>query len=115
MPPHKVTVVKPWGRYDSLTLNEKTTVKIITVQPGESLSLQTHAHRSEWWIVLDASLDIVINDTTATLAQGQDIFIPAGTPHRVSGRDKPCRWLEIAYGLFAEADIVRLQDKYGRV
>lgn len=115
MKPHRTTVTKPWGNFDELTLNEKTTVKILTINPGEELSLQSHAHRDEWWIVLDEAMEVVIGDEKRTLHRNDEVFIPAGTHHRVIGLDQPCRWLEIAYGLFGETDIERYEDKYGRI
>lgn len=113
--PRKITVSKPWGGFEELTLNEKTTVKILTVNPGEELSLQAHEHRHEWWIVLDEAMQVVIDDTKLILGKGEEVYIPAGTKHRVIGLSRPCRWLEISYGEFLEADIERFDDKYGRV
>ncbi len=112
--PHRTTEDKPWGKFEEFTLNEKTTVKILTINPGEELSLQSHEHRSEWWIVLDEAMDVVLNDEQRTLHRGDEIFIPAGSKHRVIGLDQSCRWLEIAYGRFDEGDIHRFDDKYGR-
>lgn len=113
-PPHRSTVNKPWGGFDQFTLNEQTTVKILTVNPGESLSLQSHAHRSEWWIVLDTNMAVEIDGQRSTVNKGEDIFIPQGAKHRAIGLDAPCRWLEIAFGTFDENDITRFEDKYGR-
>lgn len=112
--PHRYRVDKPWGNFEELTLNEKTTVKILTINPSESLSLQTHDRRSEWWIVLDEAMEVTVGDVKKVLHKGDDIFIPAGTVHRVTGLDTPCRWVEIAYGPFFEHDIERIDDKYGR-
>lgn len=112
--PHTAHTDKPWGGFDELTLNEKTTVKILTINPGEALSLQSHAHRDEWWIVLDEAMRVVVGDQEKLLAHGDEVFIPRGTQHRVIGLTRPCRWVEIAYGEFLEADITRYEDKYGR-
>src|SRR3989338_4663707 len=53
---------RPWGAFERFTLNEKTTVKIITVNAGEAFSLQTHEHRDEFWRVLSGSGVIHIGD-----------------------------------------------------
>jgi mannose-6-phosphate isomerase-like protein (cupin superfamily) len=113
-PPARFTVSKPWGGFDQFTLNETTTVKILTVLPHESLSLQSHDERSEWWIILDTKMDIEIDGKRFTAYRGQDVFIPQGAKHRALGLDTPCRWLEIAFGTFNEDDIHRFEDKYGR-
>lgn len=114
IPPERFTVSKPWGGFDQFTLNEATTVKIITVLPHESLSLQTHKERSEWWIILDTKMDIEVDGKQFTAYRGQDVFIPQGVKHRAIGLDSPCRWLEISFGSFDENDIHRFEDKYGR-
>lgn len=113
--PHRFHQDKPWGGFDELTLNEKTTVKILTIRPGEELSLQAHEFRDEWWIVLDEAMKVILDDHDYLLAKGDEIFIPRGAKHRVVGLHTSCRWLEIAYGEFLEADITRFDDKYGRV
>ena len=113
-PPERFTVSKPWGGFEQFTLNEPSTVKILTVLPHEELSLQAHDNRSEWWIILDAKMDIEIDGNRITAYRGQDIFIPQGAKHRAIGLDAPCRWLEIAFGTFDEEDIHRFSDKYGR-
>jgi mannose-6-phosphate isomerase len=114
-PPERTTVSKPWGGFDQFTLNEQTTVKILTVLPHEELSLQSHEHRNEWWIVLDTKMEVEIDGKHFSAYRGQDVFIPKGAKHRVIGLDSPCRWLEIAFGNFDEEDIHRYEDKYGRV
>ena|SRR3989344_4022885 len=106
---------KPWGSFESLTLNEATTVKILTIKAGEALSLQSHAYRDEWWIVLDEAMRVVLDDKHILLAKGDELFIPRGTKHRIIGLTTTCRWLEIAYGEFLEADITRYEDKYNRI
>lgn len=112
--PKRQTLQAPWGAEDILTINEPSTVKVLTVLPGEELSLQAHDHRSEWWIVLDTKMRVVVNDKTFTVYRGDEVFIPQGAKHRAIGLDKPCRWIEISFGPFDEADIHRFADKYGR-
>ena len=106
---------RPWGRFEQFTLNETTTVKIITVLPGERLSLQRHEHRGEFWKVLDGPMDIEVDERSWTAAPGETIWCRQGGTHRMgNSTDVPARILEIAYGTFDEDDIERLQDDYAR-
>ncbi|WP_068396753.1 phosphomannose isomerase type II C-terminal cupin domain [Kribbia dieselivorans] len=106
---------RPWGAFEQFTLNEPTTVKIITVTPGQRLSLQTHAKRAEFWQVLDGPLDVTIDDRTWSAQRDEKVWIPLGAQHRLANStDVPARILEIGFGEFDESDIVRLQDDYQR-
>lgn len=106
---------RPWGGFEQFTLNEPTTVKIITVDPGQRLSLQTHEGRDELWTVLDGPLEVEIGGETRTAATGEKVWIPRGTTHRLRNTGSvPGRILEIAFGHFDEDDIERLSDDYAR-
>jgi len=107
--------LRPWGGFRRYTHNQVSTVKIITVNPGEVLSLQYHHHRDELWVALDSGLRVTLNDRVWDAAPYEEIFIPHGSRHRMSGAgEQPSRWLEISFGSFDENDIVRLEDSYGR-
>ena len=106
-------VKKPWGKFSQYTHNEKTTVKIIEVKKGESLSLQSHEKRDELWVALDDGLIVEINGEKTPAKKGQEFFIPRKTRHMLSAK-KNARVLEIAFGEFDEKDITRYEDKYGR-
>jgi mannose-6-phosphate isomerase len=105
---------RPWGRFRRYTHGAATTVKLITVDAGEALSLQRHQHRDELWVVLDPGLQVQIGDEVVVAAAGDEFLIPRGTVHRVVGGAAPGRFLEIAFGTFDEGDIERLDDRYGR-
>lgn len=105
---------RPWGGFERFTLNEKTTVKIVAVRPGESISLQTHERRDEFWRVIRGSGVIRIGDTDAEAREGGAFFCRRGEKHRVTGGPEGIAFLEIAFGDFDEGDINRLEDKYGR-
>ena len=107
-------VKKPWGKFRQYALNEKCTVKIITVNKNQILSKQKHKKRSEFWVILDTSLIVEVGKKKFTAKKGQEITIPKNTTHRVSATKKAC-FLEISFGYFDEKDIERLKDKYGRV
>lgn len=105
---------RPWGNFERFTLNEKTTVKIVTVNAGESISLQTHEHRDEFWRVLEGSGVIRIGEKDTDAHIGDMFFSPRHATHRVEGGPEGLVFLEIALGDFEESDIKRLEDRYGR-
>ena len=107
--------VRPWGNFERFTLNESTTVKIVTVSPGEGISLQTHEHRDEFWRVLKGSGTITIDELVHEAKTGDQFFSTRGQKHRVEGGPEGLQFLEIAFGEFDEHDITRLEDRYGRV
>ncbi len=111
---HREQEQRPWGSFDRFTHNELSTVKIITVNPGEAFSLQRHGRRSEWWKVLSGTGTITVGETTHAALPGDEFTIPQGTVHRAEGGETPLVRLEIALGEFDESDIERLDDKYGR-
>lgn len=106
---------RPWGGFDLYAVNEPCTVKVLTLRPGQRLSLQTHARRAEFWEVLDVALELTVGDRVFTAEPGQRVWIPVGTAHRIGNLgDRPGRVLEICYGPFEEGDVHRLHDDYAR-
>lgn len=105
---------RPWGGFRQYTYNEPSTVKLITVNAGESLSLQRHRERDELWVILDAGLLVEVDGTVIEAVQGQEFFVPRGVTHRVYGGVAGGRLMEVAFGRFDEDDIERLDDRYGR-
>jgi len=106
--------IRPWGMFERFTLNEKSTVKVITVNAGEAFSLQTHTHRQEFWRILSGSGTVMHGEETSSAKAGDEFMIEQGIQHRAEGGPEGLVFLEIAFGEFDETDIVRLQDKYGR-
>jgi len=106
---------RPWGNFERFTQNEPSTVKIITVKPEEALSLQTHAHRDEFWRILSGSGIVTLGNETQDVRPGDEFFIPKGMLHRAQAGKEGLQFLEIAFGIFNEADITQVQDRYGRV
>lgn len=120
MKPSSITE-KPWGRFEQFTNNELSTVKIMEVEAGKRLSLQSHQHREEWWIALDDGVIAEVDGVQKILKKGEQVFVPKGSRHRLScaaspieGAPKKVRVLEIAFGEFDEEDIVRYEDDWGR-
>ncbi|PKK83379.1 MAG: mannose-6-phosphate isomerase [candidate division Zixibacteria bacterium HGW-Zixibacteria-1] len=110
-----ITDIRPWGNFIQYTNNEICTVKIITVDPNQTLSLQSHKKRDELWVVLDEGLRVELDDETLTPKPGDQIFIPRHTKHRLGSIGKRARVMEISFGYFDENDIERYDDIYGRI
>ncbi len=89
-------------------------VKIITVKAGEASSLQYHDHRDEYWTIVSGEGVAEVGDVRIQLAKGATCFVPRKTHHRVTGGSAELVFVELAFGDFDEADIVRLEDRYGR-
>ena len=111
---HFAKDTRPWGSFDRFTLNEKSTVKIITVSPDEAFSLQTHEHRQEFWRILKGTGDITVGNEVHHGKEGDEFFIETQTKHRAQAGKDGLQFLEIAFGEFDEGDITRLEDNYGR-
>src|SRR3989344_6579012 len=99
-------VKKPWGSFIQFTKEEKTTVKIIQVNKGGMLSLQSHKNRDELWIALDNGLTAQKGKAKKMLKKWESIFIQKNTKHRLSSKNGG-RVLEISFGTFDESDITR--------
>jgi mannose-6-phosphate isomerase len=107
--------VRPWGKFRAFPHEEAGSIKIITIEPGGSLSLQYHRRRAEFWIPLDEGLEVTVGDRVWRPSPNEEIFIPKEARHRLRGiGSKPARIMEIWLGDSDEADIVRLEDVYGR-
>ncbi len=105
---------RPWGTFKRFTHNEFSTVKIISINPNQELSLQYHDKRQEFWRVLSGNPIITVGEKSGPAAPGDEFFVDVKTPHRMKAQEKPVDILEIALGDFDEKDIVRLEDRYGR-
>lgn len=105
---------RPWGYFTQFTKNTPSTVKIISVNAGESLSLQYHQHRAEFWKVLSGAGEITLGEEVIVAKKGDEFFVPVGTLHRISAKTD-IEILEIALGEFDEADIIRTEDRYNRI
>ena len=107
---------RPWGSYTILHKETNYLVKRIEVLPGESLSLQSHNHRSEHWTVVSGVAQVQIEETLQTLQTNQSIEIPKGAKHRLANLDESSLIIiEVQLGdKLDEDDITRYEDKYGR-
>jgi mannose-1-phosphate guanylyltransferase/mannose-6-phosphate isomerase len=107
---------RPWGWFESLALGERFQVKRIRVKPGASLSLQSHKHRSEHWIVVEGTAKVTIDDEVKLVSEGQSIYVPLGAKHRMENPGKlPMVLIEVQIGTYlGEDDIIRYEDVYAR-
>lgn len=107
---------RPWGWYETLALADRFQVKRIVVNPGAALSLQSHFHRSEHWIVVSGTARVTVDDTVTLMTENQSIYVPLGAVHRMENPGKvPMVLIEVQTGPYlAEDDIVRYEDVYSR-
>ncbi|MDP4181558.1 MAG: mannose-1-phosphate guanylyltransferase/mannose-6-phosphate isomerase [Bacillota bacterium] len=108
---------RPWGYYTILSESDKYKVKQITVNPGQSLSLQLHNHRSEHWVVTSGQATVIIGcDDERTIHKNESIYVPKGTRHRLMNKSvEVLEIIEVQNGDYVgEDDIVRFDDVYGR-
>ena len=110
-------VYRPWGKYDSVDSGERFQVKRITVKPGAKLSVQMHHHRAEHWIVVSGTAKVTIDDKSVLLSENQSAYIPIGAVHALENPGKlPLEMIEVQSGSYlGEDDIIRFEDRYGRV
>ena len=114
--PALISSERPWGHFDQFATNEQVTVKIITVEPGQRLSLQRHRMRSELWTVIDGPVDVEVSGVPDSLTSGEHAWIPPLAMHRMGNSSaNTVRVLEVAFGHFDEEDIERFDDDYERV
>jgi mannose-1-phosphate guanylyltransferase/mannose-6-phosphate isomerase len=109
-------VHRPWGSYDSVDVGTRHQVKRIKVKPGAQLSLQSHQHRAEHWIVVSGIARVTRDNDVFELFENQSTYIPIGAKHRLENPGK--EMLELVEvqsgGYLGEDDIVRYSDIYGR-
>ncbi|WP_275671609.1 mannose-1-phosphate guanylyltransferase/mannose-6-phosphate isomerase [Pseudaquidulcibacter saccharophilus] len=107
---------RPWGWYETLALGNRFQVKRICVKPGGSLSLQSHFHRAEHWVVVEGTAKITLEEKVHLMSENQSIYIPIGAKHRLENPGKlPVLLIEVQTGSYlGEDDIVRYGDVYGR-
>ena len=107
---------RPWGWFQSLVVGGRFQVKKISVHPGAALSLQSHHHRSEHWIVVEGTAKVTIEDEVKLVSENQSVYIPLGAKHRMENPGKvPMVLIEVQTGSYlGEDDIIRYEDVYAR-
>ena len=107
---------RPWGWFETLAIRGRFQVKRIFVKPGAALSLQSHHHRSEHWIVVEGTAQVTIDQEVKLVTEGQSVYIPLGAVHRMKNPGKvPMMLIEVQTGTYlGEDDIIRYEDIYSR-
>ena len=107
---------RPWGWFESLITGDRFQVKRICVNPGAALSLQSHNHRSEHWIVVEGTAKVTIDKEVSLVTEGQSVYVPLGAVHRMENSGKlPMILIEVQIGSYlGEDDIIRYEDIYQR-
>ncbi|MEX3313941.1 mannose-1-phosphate guanylyltransferase/mannose-6-phosphate isomerase [Sulfitobacter sp. PS-8MA] len=107
---------RPWGFFESLAVGRRFQVKRIHVHPGAALSLQSHHHRSEHWIVVEGTAKVTVDDEVKLVTENQSVYIPLGAVHRMENPGKvPMVLIEVQTGSYlGEDDIIRYEDVYAR-
>ena len=113
--PEVKTVNRPWGSFKQFANNRDCTVSLMTVLPGQRLSLQSHTGRAELWIVIDDGAIIQVGDLITACKAGDEIWVPMNEKHRLSCvGNQSVRVLEVAFGNWQQDDITRYNDDYKR-
>lgn len=110
-------VYRPWGSYESIIVQPRFQAKRIVVNPGSSLSLQKHHHRAEHWVVVKGCGRVTRGEEVFQLNEDESTYIPIGMKHRLENPGViPLEIIEVQSGSYlGEDDIVRFDDRYGRV
>ncbi|MEI8343661.1 MAG: mannose-1-phosphate guanylyltransferase/mannose-6-phosphate isomerase [Candidatus Moraniibacteriota bacterium] len=113
---HNVEVQRPWGKYEVLIEDQNHKVKKITVYPNSSLSLQSHAHRSEHWVIVKGTAQVINGENLLILHENESTFISPTAKHRLSNPGKTnLEIIEVQTGDYLEEDdIIHYEDDYGR-
>jgi mannose-1-phosphate guanylyltransferase/mannose-6-phosphate isomerase len=108
---------RPWGSFESRASGQGFQVKRIVVNPRSSLSLQSHQHRAEHWVMLTGVGRVECDEKVIDLQPNESTFIPKGSKHRLSNLgDAPIELIEVQVGDYlGEDDIERYEDNYGRL
>jgi mannose-6-phosphate isomerase-like protein (cupin superfamily) len=107
-------VKKPWGNFVNLW-QKGLNIKVIELNSGSRLSLQSHKLRDEAWFLLSGNLDCQIGEKEFRMKKGIPYLILRGVKHRLSASQKAGKIIEISFGKFDEKDVIRYEDDYGRV
>lgn len=108
---------RPWGTWEVIDCGNGFCVKHIMVNPEGILSLQLHHFRAEHWIIVKGEATITLGEMEVVKKAGESVYIPVETKHRIQNKSaEPMEFVEVQVGEnLDENDIVRFEDKYGRV
>jgi mannose-1-phosphate guanylyltransferase/mannose-6-phosphate isomerase len=99
---------RPWGYTERINAGERFSVQSMMIKPGKRLSLQSHLHRAEHWVVVSGTLEITINGETRLLSENQSAYVPLGAQHTLHNPGKiPVRMIEVQSGTYLQEDDIR--------
>jgi mannose-1-phosphate guanylyltransferase/mannose-6-phosphate isomerase len=109
--------IRPWGWYETIGEGDRFQVKRIHVHPGAALSLQSHLHRAEHWVVVQGTARVTVGTTVSLISENQSIYVPLGEVHRLENPGRvPMVLIEVQTGTYlGEDDIIRYEDRYSRL
>ncbi len=109
-------VLRPWGSFETIDIDDRFKVKRINVKPKSSLSLQMHNHRAEHWVIVKGTAHVTCGNDEFILTEDESTYIPVGKKHRLENRGNiPLEIIEVQTGSYlGEDDIIRFSDIYGR-
>lgn len=111
----KRIVKKPWGHEEHFALNKKISAKILTIKPKQAISVQYHFKREEFWKILDGNCKVRKGNKNIKAKKGDEFYFKKKEVHSTQALSNQVKILEISFGKFEANDIVRLEDKYGRI
>ncbi len=107
-------VKRPWGNFKQFALNEKCTIKVLTLFPKQEISLQAHKKRTEDWYFLSNG-KVEVGNKKFKVKNGDFVHVRKNEKHRIIATNKKVQLIEISFGTFDEHDEKRFSDKYGRI
>ncbi len=115
-PVTQARVERPWGWYETLSAGSGYLVKRLWLSPGQRISLQSHRHRCEHWVVVNGEGLLTLGDTTVRAERGTTLFVPEGARHRAEAGSLALEIVEVQRGeALSEDDIERYEDDFGRL
>ena len=111
------TIKRPWGSFTTLQNGPSFKIKCIEVKPLKSLSLQSHKHRSEHWVVIEGEAEVINQNKIYRVKTNESTFISQGSKHRLTNPlpHTTLKVIEVQSGLYlGEDDIERFDDQFGR-
>jgi mannose-6-phosphate isomerase-like protein (cupin superfamily) len=113
---HNMIDHRPWGKFEIMASDTNYQVKRLTVYPKAKLSLQSHKHRAEHWVVVKGTAQVINGNKEITLQENESTYIPVGNKHRLGNdSDKILEIVEVQTGDYlGEDDIIRYEDTYNR-
>ena len=108
---------RPWGFFENLLEEKNYKVKKLVIFPNEKISFQFHNFRKEKWYVVKGTGKVIIDKKVFKCKKGSSFEIEKKEKHSIENNGKSLlEIIEIQSGSnLIEEDIVRLQDKYGRI